>query len=431
MKYRILSIIAVATLFLTSCYNDDIKNLQQQIDALKGGEIATIETQISSINTSITDLKSVDNTLKEYITALQSDSKKYAQQIADLTAADKNLEGKIADLQKYVDSGIKDTKDWASATFATLDQMDSVATVVAEVAVAVKAISAELDSVKKEVTSGYTKAIEAATTKLETSMKKWVNEQLADYYTMAQIDATLDSISKFQSKVDSAMVEKIEEQKVALDTAKSQLTAAYKEAVKVAIDSLGGKFDTKLATDIAQAKSELNSQIQSIQNSINQIIGRIKQVETMIASLVNRVQSIVVVPNYTDGDVRIQGAASIISFDVRPLSVAKQLVQSAASDSSIFSFKVAETLTKTPAPEPELEITAFAYNEETNFVDITVTADDLPAFFEKTKHYAVSLMIQSGDVTKGGVNKSSSYFNLYPVALSKITTTPSEPVVQL
>jgi len=429
MKYRILSIIAVATLFLTSCYNDDIKNLQQQIDALKSGEIATIETQISSINTSITELKSVDNTLKEYVTALQSDSKKYAQQIADLTAADKTLEGKIADLQKYVDSGIKDTKDWASATFATLDQMDSVATVVAEVAVAVKAISAELDSVKKEVTGGYTKAIEAATTKLEASLKKWVNEQLADYYTMAQIDATLDSIAKFQSKVDSAMVEKIEEQKVALDTAKSQLTAAYKEAVKVAIDSLGGKFDTKLATDIAQAKSELNSQIQSIQNSINQIIGRIKQVETMIASLVNRVQSIVVVPTYTDGDVRMQGAASIISFDVRPLSVAKQLVQSAASDSSIFSFKVAEVMTKTS--EPELEITAFAYNEETNFVDITVTADALYGFFDNKKHYSVSLMIQSGDVTKGGVNKSSSYFNLYPVALSKITTTPSEPVVQL
>jgi len=321
--YCVLAV--VLSLVATSCYNDDIKNLQQQIDALKSGEIATIETQISSINTSITELKSVDNTLKEYITALQSDSKKYAQQIADLTAMDKTLETKIADLQKYVDSGIKDTKDWASATFATLDQMDSVATVVAKVVVGVKQISENLDSLKKEVTGDYTKAIEAAMTKLETSMKKWVSEQLTDYYTIAQINATLDSLGKKQSDIDSAMVEKIKEQQVALDTAKSKITSAYKAAVKTAIDSLQGKLDTKLATEIAAAKNALQAQIDTINSEITNIKSRLANIEADIAAIVTRIQSIAVIPTYSDGSVAVTGESDTLRFDIKPNGVAESI----------------------------------------------------------------------------------------------------------
>jgi len=342
----------ILAIVATSCYKEDIQNLQKQIDALKSGEIATIETQISSINTSITELKSVDNILKEYITALQSDGKKYAQQIADLTAMDKTLETKIADLQKYVDSGIKDTKDWASATFATLDQMDSVATVVAKVVVGVKQISENLDSLKKEVTGDYTKAIEAAMTKLETSMKKWVSEQLTDYYTIAQINATLDSLGKKQSDIDSAMVEKIKEQQVALDTAKSQITAAYKKAIKVAIDSLQGKFDVKLATEIASAKSALQTQIDTINSEISNIKTRLTAAENNIAALLAQIQSIAVVPQYSDGSVScLEGYVDTLSFDIHPFTVAEAIVEAwndsdSAARANLVSFKIQAVQTK-------------------------------------------------------------------------------------
>jgi len=341
----------VMALVATSCYKEDIQNLQKQIDALKSGEIATVEAQISAINTSITDLKTVDNTLKEYVTSLQSDSKKYAQQIGELAAADKTLEGKIADLQKYVDSGISNTRDWASATFATLDQMDSVATAVAAVVVVVKEVGAELDSVKKEVTGGYTKAIEAAASKLEASMKKWVSEQLADYYTIAQINATLDSLGKKQSDIDSSIVEKIQEQRAALDTAKSRLTSAYKAAIKVAIDSLQGRFDTKLATDLAAAKNALQSQIDSIGTEITNIKSRIASAEADITALLSRIQSIVVVPTFSDGSVAIEGGVDTIGFDIRPLNVA-EAIAGAWKDSSdtgranMVSFKIVKVATK-------------------------------------------------------------------------------------
>jgi len=362
-------LMAVVSLTATSCYQEEIDNLQKQIDALKSGEIATIETQISSINTSITELKSVDNTLREYITALQSDSKKYAQQIADLTAMDKTLEGKIADLQKYVNSGIKDTKDWASATFATLDQMDSLCAVVATIPPQIKDVQTQLDSVKKEVTGDYTKAIETAMTKLEASMKKWVSEQLADYYTIAQIDATLDSLGKKQSDIDSAMVEKIQEQKVALDTAKSQITAAYKKAIKVAIDSLGGKFDTQIATQIATAKNALQTQITAINTEITNIKSRLSTVEANIETLVNRIQSIVVIPQYSDGSVSCTGGVDTLRFDIRPTAVADSVAKfwrnaSEAERKNIVSFKIKEVATKTSAdPVAEVDTVFFTDNE--------------------------------------------------------------------
>jgi len=401
-------VLAGALVFMAiSCYKEDIENLQKQIDNLKSEEIATIETQISSINTSVTELKSVDNTLKEYITALQSDSKKYAQQIADLAAMDKTLETKITDLQKYVDSEIKDTKDWTSTTFATLDQMDSVATVVAKVVVAVKQVSADLDSVKKEVTRGYAKAIEAATTKLETSMKKWVNEQLADYYTIAKLDAVLDSLGKNQSKIDSSMIEKIQEQQIALDTAKRRITAAYKEAIKIAIDSLQGKFDVQLATEIATAKNALQAQIDTINSEITNIKNRLSTAEASIDDLINQIQSVVVIPQYDDGSVDYQkDTYDTISFEIMPASAVQALATAwnSATDENramMVSFKIQEVLTKTDAPTADID-TVFISDGE---FKVRVEFNNLP------ENSMVSLHI-----VNGRTDVSSSYFGIHIVS---------------
>jgi len=429
MKLRILSIISVAALFLTSCYQNDIDNLQQQINELKGGEIATISTQVTNINASISDLQKTENALSGYITSLQTDNASVKKQVSSLSDTDKTLSTKITELSQYVNNELKSSSDWVSATFATLAQYDSLAALVAALPTQVASITSELDSVQAKIVAGYEKAINDAVEDSEESMKKWINEKLVDYYTISEVNAILDSIATKQSLTDSTLNASIVEQQVALDTAKSQITEAYKKAIKEAIEKSEGVINEKIATDIAAAKTALNNTIKGIQDQIDEIKGKITEFETKIAALINRVQSVVVVPTYSDGDVQIQTGASIIRFDVRPLSVAEALVTSAAKDSSIFSFNLVETLTKGAAPA-ELDVVAFTFNQTTKMIDVTVNASE--SFFGAgAKKYSANFVIKSGDVSKGGINKSSSYFALYPKVMELKSAPAGMNVVQL
>ncbi len=394
---------AVVALTATSCYQEEIDNLQKQIDELTGSTIATIDSQIKNINASITDLQSVENSLSGYITSLQSDNSKIKGQIEDLTAVDKNLSTKIDELKSFVNGELKSSKDWANATFATLAQYDSLATVVAGIPAKIEAISKALGDAKSEITADYEKAIKDAVSASEESMKSWVNEKLTDYYTIAQLNATLDSLGQSQSAVDSTINAKIDEQKVALDTAKSQITAAYQSAIKTAVDSLEGKINTKLAQDIATAQSTLNGQITAINTEITNIKSRLDAVEANINALIAQIQSVRVIPQYSDGSVELLDAYDTISFDIKPTSAAQALadawkIANNENRAKMVSFKIQEVMTKGTAPTAVID-TVFCENGE---FKVYAQFQNLP------DNAAASLVISSGKS-----DLSSEYFNLY------------------
>lgn len=308
---------AFAILFcVTSCYKDDISNLQSQIDQLKAGEIATIDSQIKAINTSITDLKKVDETINGLVGELQKDGEKYAGQIADLQAMDGKLDEKIADLQGYTDEELAKQKDWVEATFATLDQLDSLCAVVTGVDAKIDSVSASLDSLKKELVAGYEESIEKAVTDLETSMKKWVNDQLADYYTIAQTDAALKALEEKYDKADEDLKKEIDEQKTALENSKKDITEAYKKAIEEAITAHDGIINDKIAKDIASAKKELQDQIDVINTEITNIKTKLDALEKELEELARRPQSIVVLA--VKPIVLSTGEQASIEFRVNP-----------------------------------------------------------------------------------------------------------------
>ena len=111
MKKALLLIVAVATLF-TGCgeIESDINNLKDRIDQLEQ-KVATIDEQIVAINSSIELLEKVDKELQA--------------KDAQLEKKKKNLEAKIAELKQYITNELNSTKSWASATFATLEQYQS------------------------------------------------------------------------------------------------------------------------------------------------------------------------------------------------------------------------------------------------------------------------------------------------------------------
>ena len=362
-KVFLFLFVAIAT--LSSCHQDledAIAALNDRVTALEDTAITTINEQITRINTSIADLKVVDVELKNYITTLQNtatelqesvnttnsriDEVKAALQgeisiakadvlaqlealkaetnnelklvnaaIDTLKSKDVELENKITTLQTYVDTELKNTKDWASATFTTLEQYNALCAEVAtiktqieslnnmivelesrlnskiatDIDVAVKGLQEELaDSVKEitasyisaiavakdEITKAYTDDIKNAVSTLENSMKQWVNEQLANYYTIAQVDAKVDALSaEFEGKLSTqkiyleSLVSSLSQTLTNKITANSELIATLRND----LTSLDGEV-AKNTEDIANNVEKISANAASIITNANSII---------------------------------------------------------------------------------------------------------------------------------------------------------------
>ena len=289
LSLLILALVAIAS--VVSCVKqEDIDNLQSQIDDIKSVQIATIDQQIAGIKTSLASLQETDKELKGYISTLQNTASELQRSInstndkidrveadlkkdlsdtqsnlandiitaktelltsltalrtdmetqlavintniTNLQKKDAALEEKIDDLKTYVDGEIKNTKDWASATFATLEQYNALVTEIAgikanitsintaiseletrlngkiasDIAAAVSTLEGELQqqatditqaykeaiaTAKGEIETAYTNAIATAIASSESTMQAWVNGRLTGYYTIAEAGANL------------------------------------------------------------------------------------------------------------------------------------------------------------------------------------------------------------------------------------------------
>ena len=261
---------------------------QEEVDTTVSTAIAPISEQITAINSSIDDLKAVDTALDGYIdaletkvTELEANDTATAEEITAIKATietlktkDTELEGKITTLENYVNTELSETEDWAEATFATLAQYAEIQT--------------EISNIKTTLTTLVdTTALSTAISTSENGMKEWVNTTLADgYYTIAEIDTKLSDLETKLNGADDTLEAAIEEQKTALATAKTELATAYTAAINEAIETNNGTINQKIATDIATAKSALQTQI----NGINAEIITIKTDITALNSAISTLQ---------------------------------------------------------------------------------------------------------------------------------------------
>ena len=362
MKKYLVILLAGLSLFFASCASKgDIDDLQSQIDGLKSGQIASIESQISSINTSISALQETDREIKGYITTLQNTASELQKSIntangkiddlqkaltlvnsaiETLQAKDSALEKRIDDLKEYVDTQLKNAKDWVSATFATLEQYNGIVSEIgglrgsiSSINTAMEQMESRLDgkitSMKGEIESAYTKAMGT----LETSLKNWVNDQLKGYWTIAETEAKLAALKGSLEKEDESFREDIDKLSTSLDSAKTELTEGYKAAIKKAIDENKGVIDG----EISEAVSGLNTRIDSEVSTINKRIGDLEQRVSRIEQyLLSRIQSLSYIPRYDDGastmwlkkksDGSVQ-AMDTLDFRVSPADCADALVE--------------------------------------------------------------------------------------------------------
>ncbi|MBE6211861.1 MAG: hypothetical protein E7129_01815 [Rikenellaceae bacterium] len=272
-------ILAAVAMVLPGC-----KKIEESIDATNARidkleqKIPTIDEQISSIQESINALEEVDSKLKESIKALEASDKATAEEIAALKDADKAIEDKIEELKKYIDDVLKSTKDWVNATFATLEQLNALSSEVA-------ALKSLVDANKAEATANLANAI----SNLETSLKKWVGEQLSNYYTIAEIDAKIAELQKAITNGDSALQQQLNELKSQLETTKQEITEAYKKAIKEAIETNNGVIDQKIASEIATVNKRIDEEVAAINAKIANIESRLDELEDKVDDLADKI----------------------------------------------------------------------------------------------------------------------------------------------
>lgn len=369
---KLYFILLASLVMMVGCaeINERLDNLEGRVDNIENTQIATISQQIISINNSILLLNTTDNVLKDYITTLETEAENLQTQLTatntkidevkqeilstissekaallaeleafkatvngeleaikavleELKAKDIALEGQIVDLKTYVDSELKATEDWVTATFATLEQYNTVVTTIAtiegqieginesiaaletrineKIAKDIEAASATLSAdlqkavedittaytsaiatAKEEITTAYTAALEEAISVLETSMKEWVNEQLSGYYTIAEMDAKLVVLEKTcNNKKVEAEIAALREQLV---QAKKEITQNYQSAITEAINTNNGVIDAKISAEIAT----VNEKITGLENRLNSLEDRVCALEDLVEDLINQ-----------------------------------------------------------------------------------------------------------------------------------------------
>ena len=341
---------------LNIALNEMNKKYEDEVNGLKT-TAASLQEQLTTVNTTITEVKkeldtkltaSEKKVLEELNTvkaALENELNTIQTTIVSLTEKDIELENKIAAVDEYVHTELKVNVDWANATFATLEQYQTVQKDIAgiktqidntnnnlayfekDTAERLTALEGTLfnlderfathteevinsynivfDKVVELVNAHYVAAITEAITNSEEAMKTWVSVVLAEgYYDVTTMDAKLSVLKEEYETTDAEIKEElnvqINAQQEALEEATNTLTAAYQSAITEAIEENNGILDQEISNAIAVVKAALQSQIYDIEDELDKLEDELDTLETNFA---NRIQSITYLPDYTDGKV--------------------------------------------------------------------------------------------------------------------------------
>lgn len=218
-----------------SDYDQDIADLNNRIDELTTGKIASIESQYSSLQSTLNSLQSADAAMTSKIAALEASAKDVAdlkgeqaaiqQTLAEMEAAQKTLKETIAAVEAQLDGFLtKSDLDATLASYATTEAL-------AEVAAALDGVEDAV--VAKAVEEATKAAVEAAGKALEESFQ-------------AKFDATLASAGLV---TEDALKAKLDEATAAMDE-------KIAEAVAKAMEN-NGEVSVDVAKELAAAVEQI------------------------------------------------------------------------------------------------------------------------------------------------------------------------------
>ncbi len=210
----------IVGLILSVCACEQMKEVQVDVEELQTGQteqsaqIATLDTQLEGVNATISQLEATDTELRNYINTLQeqktaleatdgalsSSIEDLGRMIMELQTKDNGLQGQITALKQYaevttkayIDQKDTDVKDWAGATFTTLEQY--------------AALNESLEELRETVSSHeseYPEIINSVVAASEASVLAQVNTVLESL--SGRIKTLEDSVAKLGVDIDKIL----------------------------------------------------------------------------------------------------------------------------------------------------------------------------------------------------------------------------------
>ena len=178
--------------------NSDRADKEYVLDSLgkaKAMLLALLESEKTELNGKLT---SINNT------------------ISYLQKKDAELEKKISDLRIYIDKELKETKDWANATFMTLDQYDAIVDQLGGIEGEIAGLKTSMTNLETRLTEKYSKDLKTAS--------DGVKSRLGE-----EVDGLNDRIDKVVSDITKAYTD-------AIATFREEMEKWWNESLKKAID---------------------------------------------------------------------------------------------------------------------------------------------------------------------------------------------------
>ena len=403
------------------------------MDALESNKIQSIEGQISSIDTSIGLLDQTDDQLEGYINALKEqvltleadcgeEREPLEAAIKALQTEDESLHKQMEELKAYVDTELNGVKDWASATFVTLEEYNKTVDVIT-------GIQAKVDSLQVDIAKEYEAAINEAIEKTAKSMESWVNEQLTGYYDIATMNTKLDSLKSALEKQIKEQAGDLEEQiaqntkdiealESELEKTAEDITSAYEDAIKDAIEENNGT----ITQTIQKAIDGVNTKIKGLDERVTELETAVKKLEERMDEAertLKNLASIAYIPKYSDNKERVRYDVSgskyatsdlNLRFDVYPANCADSIVTAYGKSNSIISANAVYTLTKVDGGD-FVNLSVSNVTASDGILTVTVSPDALDKDFFDGK-YEASLALK---ISTGYSNIQSDYIGLVPV----------------
>ena len=219
-----------------------------------------------------------------------------------------------------------------------------------------------------------------------------------------------------------------------LNTTKTEITAAYQQAISTAISTLDGQLRGEIATQVETVNSRIDDEVAAVNATIDALTARVTQCEKdirnikntiyamqqdiedlqeQVAAILARIQSISFVPAYSDGKVPVNytdngtltpGTATL-DFELQPASTAAELVQ---VWQTALKMKAVYTITKAAPETVQLIITSAT--ADNGYLTVTVSGSALKEDFFRSRCSANAALT----ISDGNNELASEYVQLVP-----------------
>lgn len=235
-----------------------------------GESISALKTGLEK---AVEDLKNSDRADKEYVldslgkakavllallesekTEMNGKLTSINNTISYLQKKDAELEKKITDLRIYIDKELKETKDWANATFMTLDQYNAIVDQLGGIEGEIAGLKTSMTNLETRLTEKYSKDLKTASDEVKSRLGE-------------EVDGLNDRIDKVVSDITKAYTD-------AIVTFREEMEKWWNESLKKAIDDSEASMKSWVNSTldgywtIARTKDSLKALNDDIENQL-------------------------------------------------------------------------------------------------------------------------------------------------------------------